>query len=208
VTDPTPALDARSRGRSRLVLVLLFLAFLAPVLGAWLLHWAGAGPGTVVRGTLVEPPRPLGLPPLRLPDGAPLSADLLSGRWTLLFVGDGVCDAPCIEALLILRQVRLAVGEDMRRVQRLWLPDVAPGPEAMAGILAEHPGLLIGVSGGGAREDFVREFPAPAGGAGPPGRIYIVDPLGNAVVAYPAVGGEPKHILKDLQRLLKVSRIG
>lgn len=208
MTEPTTALDPGSRGRNRLVLLLLFLVFLVPVLGAWLLHWAGAGPGTVVRGTLVEPPRPLGLPPLQAPDGAPLPADLLSGRWTLLFVGDGACDAPCIEALASLRQIRLAVGEDMRRVQRLWLPEVPPGPEAMAGILREHPGLLVGLSGDGVREDFVRQLPAPAGGAGPPGRVYIVDPLGNVVVAYPATGGQPKDILKDLQRLLKVSRIG
>ncbi|MDP3715723.1 MAG: cytochrome C oxidase subunit I, partial [Burkholderiales bacterium] len=37
--------------------------------------------------------------------------------------------------------------------------------------------------------------------------IYLVDPLGNVVLRYPR-DADPTRIKKDLQRLLRVSRIG
>ena len=40
-----------------------------------------------------------------------------------------------------------------------------------------------------------------------PGPVYVTDPLGNLVLAYPE-DAQDKGILKDLQRLLKLSRIG
>jgi hypothetical protein len=39
------------------------------------------------------------------------------------------------------------------------------------------------------------------------GRIFIVDPLGNLVAAYPPDAAQDL-LLKDLQRLLDVSRVG
>jgi hypothetical protein len=44
--------------------------------------------------------------------------------------------------------------------------------------------------------------------------IYIADPLGNVMMAYPLVTGQAeilaqgKDVLRDLKRLLKLSRIG
>ena len=37
--------------------------------------------------------------------------------------------------------------------------------------------------------------------------IYLVDPLGNVVLRYPK-DADPSRMKKDLERLLKVSRIG
>jgi hypothetical protein len=37
--------------------------------------------------------------------------------------------------------------------------------------------------------------------------IYLMDPLGNLVLRYPR-GADPSRMKKDLERLLKVSRIG
>jgi hypothetical protein len=37
--------------------------------------------------------------------------------------------------------------------------------------------------------------------------IYVVDPLGNLVLRYPR-DADPSRIRKDIERLLKVSRIG
>ena len=37
--------------------------------------------------------------------------------------------------------------------------------------------------------------------------IYLVDPLGNLVLRYPR-DADPSRIRKDIERLLKVSRIG
>jgi hypothetical protein len=39
------------------------------------------------------------------------------------------------------------------------------------------------------------------------GRSYIVDPLGNLMMSYPP-DADPRGILKDLKRLLRLSHIG
>jgi hypothetical protein len=37
--------------------------------------------------------------------------------------------------------------------------------------------------------------------------LYVIDPLGNLMMRFPATG-EPARIRKDLGRLLKASRVG
>jgi hypothetical protein len=44
-------------------------------------------------------------------------------------------------------------------------------------------------------------------GAEGPGRVFVVDPLGNVMMRYGA-DATTKGIQKDLKRLLKVSQIG
>jgi len=51
---------------------------------------------------------------------------------------------------------------------------------------------------------FFAQFPAAVDGA--PG-IYIADPHGNLMMSYPA-GGSARGLLKDLERLLRLSSIG
>jgi hypothetical protein len=39
------------------------------------------------------------------------------------------------------------------------------------------------------------------------GRLFVVDPLGNLILSYPP-DADQARLLKDLERLLSVSRIG
>ena len=66
-----------------------------------------------------------------------------------------------------------------------------------ATLAAEHPDLVTA------------RVPAGALGAWPAGdeRIYLVDPLGNFVLAFPR-DPDIKAMAKDLTRLLRASRIG
>jgi hypothetical protein len=106
-----------------------------------------------------------------------------------------------------LRQVWLALGEDRGRIRRLWLVQADTPPADAAAITATDPGVTVALAGSDAA-DFVREFRPPGGQPDTPaGGIYVVDPLGNLVLYYPA-DGRMSAVLKDLQRLLKVSRIG
>ncbi len=75
---------------------------------------------------------------------------------------------------------------------------VDAGPARL--FLAEHPGLIV------ARVD-PAQWAALPGVAGPPGNIYLIDPLGNIVLRYPA-DPDIKRMAKDLERLLRASRIG
>ncbi len=46
---------------------------------------------------------------------------MLAGKWTLLYIGDGRCDEACRTALVFGRQSRLALNNEMTRVQRVFL---------------------------------------------------------------------------------------
>jgi len=53
-------------------------------------------------------------------------------------------------------------------------------------------------------KQFTLSFGSPRSGLN---RIYIVDPLGNLMMSYPA-DADPSKMRKDLSRLLKVSHVG
>lgn len=169
-------------------LALLALFFAAPVAAGWLAWWLDLAPGAAGNyGTLITPQ------PLEVEALAPLR-----GRWVLVQIDGGACDAYCERKLYFMRQVRRATGRDMARVERLWLvtDDVAPAPALLAAI----EGTVI------ARADARLLARLPAEGS-PAAHIYLVDPLGNLMLRFPR-DPDPSRMLKDLQTLLRVSRFG
>ncbi len=139
---------------------------------------------------LFEPP--LALPPgaLERAAGAPRTA-----AWSLIYATMAPCDEACAGELARLAAVEAALGRRAARVQRILLAPGAAAPAADPGLLTGplEPGdELLRVLG----EERVRG-----------GGVFVVDPLGNVVLAYPP-GAAQKDLLEDLQRLLQVSRIG
>jgi len=128
-------------------------------------------------------------------DGSPFRLDELRGRWVLVALGSGAGDAGCERRLYATRQARTMQGKEQERIVRvlLFTGDHEPPP----GLLAQHPGLVV------ARipDALGAKFP------GGTGLLYLVDPLGNLVLTYPA-DPDIKGIAKDLARLLKASQIG
>lgn len=158
-------------------------------------------------GELIVPARPLKETTLRTLEGKDLAVSELKGKWTLVVFGPATCEETCQRNLYETRQIRLATGEDMRRVQRLWVTNDLDSFNKREWLESEHPDLLV-ASEGEAKTGFVSQFilsevPDPLAAQ----RVYIVDPIGNLVVSYPPEE-TPKHILKDLNRLLRASRIG
>lgn len=114
----------------------------------------------------------------------------LRGKWVLVSADAAACDAHCERKLYFMRQVRRAQGKEMDRIERLWL---VSGPGApRAALLAAHEGMHV------AR---VADSPFSAE------HIYLVDPLGNLMMRFPR-DPDPSRVIKDLQRLLKYSRVG
>jgi hypothetical protein len=176
--------------------------FLVPLLlSFWLyygLHWRP--PGTVNHGELIVPARPL--PDITLADAGGVPAgQIFSGKWSLVYVGDGACDANCRATLFFMRQTRLSLNNEMTRVQRVFL---ATGDCCdRAYLAAEHPGLRVLDASTAAAQPLLALFD-PAGRAQ---GLYIVDPLGNLMMRYDA-RQPPKGLLEDLKRLLQLSQIG
>lgn len=195
--------------RTRGTLILLAVLFLAPVAISFYLYYgtdAGGERGRVNHGELISPARPLPEVSLPGPDGSPTDAKFLRGKWSMIYVGPGACDAPCRRALHDIRQVRLSLNQDGERVQRVFLYTGACCEQPF--FSQEHAGLIVGgVDTEGGRQ-LLERFPAYGGvPAGEAGRIYLTDPLGNLLMSYPAQV-EAKGLREDLKRLLKLSHIG
>jgi cytochrome oxidase Cu insertion factor (SCO1/SenC/PrrC family) len=192
-------------------LLLLFALFASPVVLAWLAfyvfpQWRPAG--TVNHGELVTPLRPLPAFQLETLNGKNIDATLLRGKWTLVLLHQGACAKPCVEQLYKLRQVRLAQGKNIDRVQRLMLWDAAGvAPEQRAELVEHFPGQIIAPLSEQAAAELLEVF---ALGESDPMRsagAYLVDPLGNVMMHYQA-DDEPRGMIKDLERLLKYSGLG
>jgi hypothetical protein len=111
--------------RGRKLLVGLAALFFVPLAFSFYLYYLGGWrpAGTTNPGELISPARPLATAPFTLPDGAtPARGDLLTGKWTLMYIGDGTCAADCQKALWVMRQTRQLLAEDIRNhiVQRPW----------------------------------------------------------------------------------------
>jgi cytochrome oxidase Cu insertion factor (SCO1/SenC/PrrC family) len=204
----------RQRGfvNSRQALVLLALLFLMPVLVAYLMHmrvehgWRPSS--TTNKGTLIQPPRKLTLPAgLVSPTGKPVSPDFLGGKWTLVYIDDAACGEACRNKLNQMHQVRLAQGENLRRVQRLFLVTDASGTGGLTKVLADYPDMATALLSPGQAAAIAPVFSVagiPMQGAG---NVYLVDPLGNLMMYY-RPDADPRGIIQDLQRLLKYSHTG
>lgn len=175
---------------------LLIALTVAPVLASYVAYYFWQPSRQVNYGELLEP-RPLPDSKLTLADGTPFHWRQLKGKWVLAIVDSGGCDAYCQQKLVYLRQVRLAQGKEMERIERVWLITDAAKPETA--LLAEHQGIgLIRAAG----NDILKSFPVAGSVAD---HIYVVDPLGNLMMRYPR-DADPRRILKDVARLLRHSQ--
>jgi hypothetical protein len=192
--------DPRARGRR--TLLILAAMFFTPVIVAFALYygdvWRPAGSAS--QGVLIEPARPLNVAGLREPGGAAAPDNVLAGKWTLIYIGDGACDADCKRALVFARQSRLALNNEMKRVQRVFLATENCCDDAY--LSAEHPGLIALDASSPEAQALLAQFPAERENS-----LFIVDPLGNLMMRHDA-SQTTKGLLSDLKKLLKLSHIG
>ena len=185
---------ARPDPKTRRTLLVILAVALAPVVASYGFYYFAPRDAHANYGELL-PTRPAAAIEGVGADGRPFRLADLHGRWVMIAAAPGACDAACTRTLYAMRQARTMQGREQERVTRVWLvtDDAAPGDR----LLAEQAGLVV-----------VR-VPAAAAEAlpGGRGRISLVDPLGNQVLAWPA---EPdiKGVARDLGRVLKASQIG
>jgi hypothetical protein len=181
-------------GSARRTLLLIATLAFAPVIASYAVYYFFPREPSVNYGTLL-PTAPAALLEGTRADGSRFRLDELRGRWVLLAVGRGACDAGCERTLYAMRQARTMQGKEQDRVVRVWAAVGDAGPAA--GIPAEQPGLIV------VRASETAAAALPGG----IGHVYVIDPLGNLVLRYPD-SPDIRGVARDLARLLKASRIG
>jgi hypothetical protein len=185
------AVEKELRARNLRLLGMLAGLFLLPLaLAFWVYYGTDWRPvKTVNHGELIHPARPL-------PAYADMPADLFHHKWTLVYIGDGQCDDLCRKALVVMRQTRLSLNNEMARVDRVFL---ATGDCCAREYLErEHAGLKVLAAPGD-----LSTFPGDARAQS----LFIVDPLGNLMMRFD-FQQDPKGLLQDLKKLLTLSHIG
>lgn len=184
---------------NRTKLLLVAAVCIAPFIGSFALYFFWQPSGRVNYGDLLEPVATVPAESLKLATGEPFEFRQLAGKWVYVTVDSGECDEYCRGKLWKMRQVRRTQGKYMDRVERVWLltDERTPDPalvkefEGSWNVAARASGLVGALPHAGTQRD----------------HIYLVDPLGNIVLRYPR-DADPSRMKKDLNRLLKVSRIG
>jgi len=202
--SPNQALDgAEGRrtvvGRWKMIAVMLMCA--APVIASYFTYYVIRPEGRSVYGVLIDPQREL--PRLTATDrnGAPVDIATLKGQWLLVAVADAACDALCEQQLYLQRQLRESLGREKDRMDRVWLvSDAAPVPERLNNGL--HGATVLRVPA-----DQLARWLAPVSGHTLAEHLYVVDPMGNWMMRFPARmdAAGASRAKRDIDRLLRAS---
>jgi hypothetical protein len=187
---PRSATDARGKR----TLALIAAVAIAPIALSYAVYYFWPRTAQVNYGTLLAT-APAPAIEGTAADGAAFRLADLRGRWVLLAGGGAGCDVACEKSLYATRQARTMQGREQDRVARVWL--AAGGAPPSPDLVAMHPGLQVARVSAGALDALPGAKPA----------IWLVDPLGNLVLSWPA-DPDVKKLAQDLARLLKASRIG
>ncbi len=198
-----------NRSSARRKILLLAILFVLPVFIAYGLYFGGWRPASFGNyGELVRPARPVADTALILLDGKTMRFSELRGKWTLITFSPADCLSPCERNLMKMRQVIAAQGQNADRAQSIFVVTDVKARDWLQYAIKDYPGMRVIVGSSEAVEALGRQFAVSAGSPlDNPNRIYLVDPLGNFMMSYPAEA-DANGIRKDLARLLRVSRIG
>lgn len=192
--------EPRTRmGRWKMIFILLVCA--SPVIASYLTYYVVRPDGRRNFGELVEPQRPLpNIQAIGL-DGQPIPLQRLKDQWLLISVAGGGCDKACQQNLYFQRQMRESLGREKDRLDRVWLVNDS------AAVAASLQSGLDGATVLRVAPEQLAAWLAPAKGHQLSEHLYVVDPLGNWMMRFPAgmdleAAAKAK---KDLERLLRAS---
>ena len=198
---PVPGQDGARNisGRWKMIAVLLVCA--APVLLSYFTYYVIRPEGRRNYGELIDPQRPLpALQAIKL-DGTMVEVKSLKGQWLLMSVSNAACDVSCQQRLYFQRQLREALGREKDRLDWIWLiTDTATVDKRLLPALSTSTVLRVPASG-------LDQWLPPTVGSGVEAHIYLVDPLGNLMMRFPAnmdTAGAARA-KRDLDRLLRAS---
>jgi hypothetical protein len=196
--DPASSERAASTRAGRWKMLLLLLVSASPVIASYFTYYVLRPEGRRNYGELVDPQRPL--PAMQGVDlqGRALPLTDLKDQWLLISVAPSACDDACQQHLYLQRQLRETLGREKGRLEWVWLrTDGAELPEPLVQATASAVVLQVDPAE-------LARWLEPAAGQRLEDHLYLVDPLGNWMLRFPAQL-DPKRAKSDLDRLLRAS---
>ncbi len=196
---------AQTGKRNNKPLIAMIMLFSAPWIAAILFYFYGDQLGlssATNYGTLVQPVRPIEDLTVVDLDNNSYSTSEFRNHWVLIMVAGSDCPRSCQENLYKLRQIRLANDKDRFRIKRFL---VLSNRENITGLklkLTEYEGMSVAVGPDEAVVKLINWLQVK--GEPSDGGMFIMDPAGNLMMAYPT-DADPESMLKDVKRLLKLS---
>lgn len=196
--DAASARDAASTRAGRWKMLLLFFVCAAPVIASYFTYYVIRPESRHNYGELIDPQR-------AMPDimgtnvqGEPMSLLALKDQWLLISVADSSCGEACQQHLYLQRQLRETLGREKDRLDWVWLrTGSAEINESLRAATAAAQVVLVDT-------DALAAWLVPAEGRRIEDHLYVVDPLGNWMMRFPA-DLDPKRAKRDLDRLLRAS---
>lgn len=187
-------------GRWKMLSVLLVCA--APVIASYFTYYVVRPEGRRNFGELIQPQQVM--PPqamVTLLDGKKEPLEQLKGQWLLVSAAPAACAAPCPDNLYLQRQLREGLGKEKERMDWVWLvTDDAAIPANMQSGLQQATVLR-------ADPALVAQWIRPAAGQALSDHIYVIDPMGNWMMRFPAHMDRKSasRAKRDLERLMRAS---
>jgi hypothetical protein len=122
----------------------------------------------------------------------------LKDQWLFISVADSACDEACNQHLFLQRQLREGLGKEKERLDWVWL---RTGGAALSGTLKEATAKATVLH---VDEAELAAWLQPAPGNRLADHLYVVDPIGNWMMRFPA-NADPVKIKRDLLQLLRAS---
>jgi len=200
---PSPQEAASERevihGRWKLLAIMLVCSL--PVVAAYFAYFVVRPQGKGALGELIQPVRPVAAMQATALDGKPVALDTLKKQWLLVSPSIAACDAACQQRLFLHHQLRETLNKDRDRVD--WVVLLAEGqslPDSLQPLLKDATVLRV-------QADVFAQWLAPAAGKQVDEHLYVVDPLGNTMMRFPATfdGATAAKARRDLDRLLRAS---
>ena len=190
---------ADMKGRWKMLAVLLVCA--APVIASYFTYYVVRPEARRNFGDLIEPQRPMVALATQALDGKVDDVSALKGQWLLVAVAGGACGDKCEKNLYFQRQLRESLGKEKGRLDRVWLVnDSVPVANTLTSALAGAAVLRVDPAA-------LSRWLAPGPAQSVSAHLYVVDPLGNWMMRFPADldASSAAKAKRDLDRLLRAS---
>ncbi|VAW60065.1 hypothetical protein MNBD_GAMMA08-2882 [hydrothermal vent metagenome] len=188
--------------RSNASLWILVASFIVPIILAYAYFFLGDKPAVKSNGDLIIPIVDIHTLNITDKSGNTLTEEQLTPHWQMIYFVGSSCGTDCQNSLYNMRQINIGMGKYQDRVNHAIVHLAEPDNALSQLIEKEHKvaGRFY------TKAENINALSKLEVDVNNMQSIYLVDPLGNIMMYFPK-DIKPKLIKKDINKLLKISRL-